>query len=583
MSEKKARFRGDARGEMRLRPLFAFLPMIALAACTGMVGGANGSSTGSGAATGAGASTGTGSGSGVGSSSSTGATGPTTGAEVMVEQSWRLTNNEYANTVHDLLGIDVTTPLDPDGAAAGFSAGIQAGDATVQAYHSAAIEAGGNSAALLKLVPCAASDITANPADCAGKFVDAIGPKAFRRPLDADTRTGLLTLFSTVQAQFGFNAGLQAMVEEILQSPYFLYHLELEEQAKGPGKVAVTGYSMASRLSYLIWASMPDDDLFTKAGAGQLSTTNQIQAEATRMLADPRAQAGLRNFYQQWLKVAAMPLSKGGNFASLYDGPDILGSFDAQVDAALWAPKNGLTTLLTGTQAYVNEKTAPLFGVNGITGTAFQAVPVDPTQRVGILMHPAIMSTFATDTGSHPIKRGVFVWDQIVCQALSDPPPNVPTFPGVPPGSSVRQAYEAFTSPPLCQACHARINPVGFLFENYDTVGQYRTIDDNGQPVNSQTTVVGAVDGSGNNDTTIDVTTPNAVQFAKNLASDGSLATQCMVKQLYRYALKRIENDADTDTINKLSSDYSGASQNLSTLISGLTQTQGFTNRLNQQ
>jgi hypothetical protein len=190
-------------------------------------------------------------------------------------------------------------------------------------------------------------------------------------------------------------------------------------------------------------------------------------------------------------------------------------------------------------------------------------------------MHPAIMSTFATETGSHPIKRGVFVWDQIVCQSLPDPPSNVPTFPGVPPDSSVRTAYEAFTSPALCQACHVRINPVGFLFESYDTVGKYRTIDDNGQPVNSQVTVVGAQDSQGKPDAALNVPTPNAVQFVKNLSSDPTLVTQCLVKQLYRYALRRVENSLTTS--------YTGASQNLSKLISGLAQTPGFLNRLNVQ
>jgi len=204
-------------------------------------------------------------------------------------------------------------------------------------------------------------------------------------------------------------------------------------------------------------------------------------------------------------------------------------------------------------------------------------------QRAGILMHPAIMATFATDTGSHPIKRGVFVWDQILCQRLSDPPPNIPTFPGVPPNSSVRQAYEAFTSPALCQGCHARINPVGFLFENYDTIGQYRTIDDNGQPVNSDVTVVGAVDSNGNPDTKLDVETPNALKFVANLASDSGIPTQCMVTQLYRYALKRLENDADQATLSSLSSAYTGGAQNMSKLLGGLTQTQGFLNRLNVQ
>jgi hypothetical protein len=508
--------------------------------------------------------------------------GPVTGSEINTEPTWRLSNAEYVNSVHDLLGITLTTPLDPDGAAAGFSAGLVAGDATVRAYHAAAIEASGQTAALLKLVPCDAATITATPAVCAGKFIDAVAPLAFRRPLDAATRAGLVALFGTVNTQFGFNAGLQGLVEQMLQSPYFLYHLELEEQAKGPGQVAVTGYSMASRLSYLIWASMPDTASFTKAAAGQLSTPAQVATEAARMLADPKAKSGLRNFYEQWLEARYMPTTKGGTFAATFDPVSILGSFDAQVDAALWAPTGGLTTLLTGTQAYVNAATAPLFGVTA-TGNSFQPVAVDPTQRLGILMHPAIMSTFATETGSHPIKRGVFVWDQIVCQNLPDPPANVPAFTGVPPGSSVRTAYEVFTAPPLCQACHVRINPVGFLFENYDTVGKYRTIDDNGQPVNSQVTVVQAQDASGNPDAVLNVATPNAVQFAKNLAADPTVVTQCLVKQLYRYALKRVENDADTNTLSGLDTSYTAASQNLSTLISGLAQTPGFLNRLNVQ
>jgi hypothetical protein len=239
--------------------------------------------------------------------------------------------------------------------------------------------------------------------------------------------------------------------------------------------------------------------------------------------------------------------------------------------------------LIGGSQAYVNDKTAALFGVTGITGSNYRAITVNPAQRAGILMHPAIMATFATETGSHPIKRGVFVWDQVLCQRLPDPPADVPAFPGVPANSSVRQAFEAFTAPARCQACHMRINPVGFLFENYDTVGKYRTVDDNGQPVNSQTTIVQAQTATGDQDTKLNVPTPNAVQFVKNLASDNGVTTQCMVNQLYRYALKRIENDADAKTLAGLATTYAGADQNLSKLISGLAQTPGFLNRLNVQ
>ena len=571
-----------------MKSLYVFASVLALG-CTGAVGGSDnpigpggaGPNPGGGAA-GQGFGAGAGGASGATGAGGSGAGAPM-GAEVMAQPSWRLTNLEFTNSVRDVFGINLTTPLDPDGARAGYSAGLVAGDLTVSAYHSAAIEAGAQTAAILKLVPCAQADITAKPADCAAKFIDAVGPKAYRRPLDADTRTGLVNLFATVNTKYGFNVGMQALVEQMLQSPYFLYHLELEEQAKGAGKVAVTGYSMASRLSYLIWASSPDDTLFQKAAAGQLSTPEQITAEATRLLTDKRAQAGLRNFYEQWLKVNTLPDAKGGSFAALFDAPSVLGSFNAQVDAALWAPSNGLSTLLTGTQAYVNDKTAALFGVAPVTGSNFRAVPIDGNQRAGILMHPALMATFATETGSHPIKRGVFVWDQIVCQALPDPPPNIPVFPGAPANASVRQAFETFTMGPSCQACHSRINPVGFLFENYDTVGRYRTSDDNNQPVNSASTIVQALDTSGKPDAVINVATPNAVQFTKNLAADSGLVTQCMVTQLYRYALKRIDNSADKATIQGLSSSYTTGQQNISKLIGGLAQTQGFMNRLNEQ
>jgi hypothetical protein len=171
----------------------------------------------------------------------------------------------------------------------------------------------------------------------------------------------------------------------------------------------------------------------------------------------------------------------------------------------------------------------------------------------------------------------------VVCQDLADPPPNIPAFPPVPPNSSVRQAYETFTSPPLCQTCHQRINPVGFLFESYDTIGRYRTIDDNGQPVNTAVTIVKAADVTGADDAKLNVPTPNALQFAANLASDNSVATHCLVTQLYRYALRRATNDADKATLGGLAADFTSSEQNVSKLINGLAQTQGFLNRLNVQ
>jgi hypothetical protein len=555
---------------------------LSLSACTASL---DGTSAGGGANTSSGGNAAT---SGANSAGGNGTAGsapgnPDPGSPIQAAPTWRLTNLEYDNTLKALLGVTNTTPLDPDGARAGYRAGLVAGDATVQAYYDAAVAAAAQ-VDVQKLAPCDAGAVAAGGNDCAAQFVDAVGPKAFRRPLDSDTRAGLLALFGGISGQFGYEAGIRGLVEQLLQSPYFLYHLELEEQAQGAGAVKVAGYSMASRLSYLIWGSMPDDALFAKAADQQLDTPEQIEAEARRLLADPRAHTGLYNFYEQWLRADRLKPVKGGKYQGVYDDAmraSILASFDAQVDASLWAPQNAVQVLLTATQVFANEQTAALFGLSGIKGSALQLGNVDPAERIGILSHPAIMGALATEDGTHPIQRGVFVWDQLLCQDLPNPPPNVPVFPGVPPNASVRQAFETFTSPALCQGCHVRINPVGFLFENYDTLGAYTKTDDNGQPVVAASTIVGAVGLDNAPDATINVPTASAVELAKNIAASPSVA-QCLVKQLYRYTLKRQETDADVATIDTLASAFAGTAQTLPELLVGLTKTEAFSHRWNQ-
>jgi hypothetical protein len=559
---------------------------LGLGACTGMLdgpgggsmSGPNGNTAGSSSSTAGSAATG-------GTSSTTGgATGnPDTSSPIQAAPTWRLTNLEYKNSVKDLFGIAAATPLDPDGAMAGYRAGLVAGDATVQAYYDSALAVAA-AVDVSTLAPCDAAAAMAGGADCAAKFIDAIGPKAFRRPVDAETRAGLVALFSGIASKFGYEPAIRGLVEEILQSPYFLYHLELEEQALGPGAVKVSGYSMASRLSYLIWGTMPDDALFAKAAAGQLTTAEQIEAEARRLLADPRAHTGLYNFYEQWLRADRLPPVKGGKYQDAYNDAmraSILASFDAQVDASLWQPQDSVGVLLTATQAFVNEQTAPLFGISGIKGTALQVANVDPAQRVGILAHPAVMGALATEDGTHPIQRGVFVWDQLLCQDLPSPPANVPVFPGVPPNASVRQAFETFTSDVICQGCHRRINPVGFLFENYDTLGAYTTIDDNGQPVNAPGTIVGAITPGGEEDKVVNVPTASEVELSRNIAQSASVA-QCLVKQLYRYTMKRKETNGDTATINTLAGAFTGTAQSMPALLAAITQSEAFKNRWNQ-
>jgi Protein of unknown function (DUF1592)/Protein of unknown function (DUF1588)/Protein of unknown function (DUF1595)/Protein of unknown function (DUF1585)/Protein of unknown function (DUF1587) len=543
---------------------------------TGGTGPGSSGTTGGGTAGGGGTSPGTG-----GSSPGTGGTVTLPGSALQSAPVFRLTNYEYMHSAADLLGLPVSVELEGDGASdGGFWIGGPASDNSVRAYHAAAIAVATTAVTptnLARIVPCSATPTAA----CAGTFIDSFGPKAFRRPLDPAEKTALTSAFMTIFTKYGFPAGIQTVIEAILQSPSFLYHLELEEQALGAGKKPVTGYSMASRLSYLLWSSTPDDTLLAHAGGGMLSTAAQVQAEATRMLADPRAKNGVRYFYEQWLRVTEMSPSKTAPFDAKYT-PSLINSiktsFDMQMDDALWADTGAVTALLTSRTAYVNQELAPIMGVTGITGATMQKVQVNATQRAGVLTHPAIMSTFATENTSHPIKRGVFVWGKVLCRPLPDPPANVPPFVAPAPGQSLRQDFEVLTKDPVaCQPCHMRINPVGFLFENYDAIGQFRTTDDNNQPVNSAVTIVGTGDAA------LDVATTNATQFLDRLGTDDAAVGACMITHLYRFAAKRAEatSGADNTDIMKLQTAFKSSQQSFKQVLLGLTQTEIFLNRLN--
>ena len=567
---------------------------------------------------------------------------PVSPGAVVSQTVTRLTAVEYANTVNDLLGVPPSAqsvPLGADSNAGGFNVGGASTDDTAQAYHDSAV-------ALATLVTSAASlptlllganctapaaDTTGVGAACATAFIGQFAPLAFRHgPVDAATVAGLNGVYAAVAMTqgAGFSGGMAAVLEEMLQSPYFLYHLETEQQALGMygTPIAVTGYSMANRLSYLLWSSMPDAALFAAAANNQLSTAAQVAEQAERMLQDPKAHVGLRNFYQQWLTALSLPSGKVGNSTQLLPNGTlsatslfgttnglslmaefspalqqaIVESFDMQAEAALWAPTNAMKALLTSTTMYANSLLAPVLGVTVPAGTAALApVLVDGTKRAGILSHPLLMATYATTSTSHPIHRGVFVWDQIVCQPLPYPPAGEPAFTPPPPGMGLRQDYELMTLtgrylgqvPPAtagggpgaggipCPSCHTRLDPVGFLFEPFDTVGQYRTIDDYGVPVDLTNITVNGFTGS---DAYLNVTMSSSVQLATALANS-DLPDACLTENLYRYMARRADSAADFPVEAWLDETFVAAGENLTPALVGLTRTDVFLERVNAQ
>jgi hypothetical protein len=549
----------------------------------------------------------------------------------------KLTAVEYANTVNDLLGIPPnlqTVPLSADSTAGGFAIGGASTDDTAQAYHDSALSiaaiatSAANLPTLLKAASCTAPAANSGSGGvaCASAFISEFAPLAFRHgPLDAATLAGLNALYTAVgvtQAA-GFSGGIAAVLEEILQSPYFLYHLETEQQALGMYNtpIPVTGYSMANRLSYLLWSSMPDSTLFAAAAGNQLSTADQVAAQATRMVQDPKAKIGLRNFYQQWLTSLSLPSGKVGNSTQILPNGTlsatslfmttnglslatefspllqqaIVESFDLQAEAALWSPTNSMKTLLTGETVYANSLLAPVLGVTVPAGTTnLMAVQVDTTKRIGILSHPLLMATYATTSTSHPIKRGRFVWDQIVCQPLPNPPAGVPVFQAPAAGMSLRQDYELLTATgPYagkasagqaetgipCPSCHTRIDPVGFLYEPFDTVGSYRTIDDYGAPVDMTNITIAGFSGG---DAYLNVTMTTSMELATALANS-DLPDACITANFYKYMARRNDAAADYPVETWLDQTYVASGESLISVLVGTTQTDVFLERMNVQ
>jgi hypothetical protein len=349
-----------------------------------------------------------------------------------------------------------------------------------------------------------------------------------------------------------------------------------------------------------------------------LATPAQVSAQATRMVQDPKAKIGLRNFYQQWLTSLSLPSGKVGTSTQILPNGTlsptslfgkttgeslqtvfspalqqaIIDSFDMQAEAALWSPTNAMKTLLTGTTTYANSLLAPILGVTVPAGTtALTAVQLDPTKRVGIMSHPLLMATYATTSTSHPIKRGRWVWDQIVCQPLPDPPPGVPAFVPPAPGMSLRQDYELLTAtgpyagmtsaaPSIpCPQCHTRIDPIGFLFEPFDTIGQMRTIDDYGAPVDMTNITIAGFNGT---EAYLNQPVTSATQIATLLA-DSDLPDACLTANFYRYMARRNDAVADFPVEAWLDQTFVAANENLTPVLVGITQTDVFLERMNAQ
>ncbi len=395
----------------------------------------------------------------------------------------RLTHAQYDNTIRDLLGITAqpSAAFAEDEEQAGYAANttlpvqeLQLGQYEQAAEALASQAVTGHYAAL---VPCSPTP-PSNAAACADRFVRTFGKRAFRRPLAEDEVAAYTGLLSSAggSAGGGFVNGVRTVVAAMLQSPNFLYRLEWGTPGAAPesdGAIALSPYEVASRLSYFLWNTMPDDELLAAADTGHLTTADEVTAEAHLMLQDPKARDALASFHTQWLGLQGLATLEKTDPAFTTELRSAMSDeVVAFVDGVVREGDGRLESLLTADFSYLE---GPLYGVYGVappSGASSSPARVAlPSNRAGVLTLPAVLATHAHADDTSIVHRGLLVLEQLLCSDVPPPPPNVDTT--VPPASAAltqRQFLEEHATNPGCATCHTSMDAIGDAFEEFDSI-----------------------------------------------------------------------------------------------------------------
>ncbi|MGO9467630.1 MAG: DUF1592 domain-containing protein [Isosphaeraceae bacterium] len=370
------------------------------------------------------------------------------------------------------------TPFPPDDRSVGYERGTSISKAWDQATTDAAIEVAGYVVAHLKEL-AGLTDDARDRETKARDYCRRFAERAFRRPLPDEQKAFF------VDHQFKDVRDLETAVKRVvlltLKSPRFLYH---EMKSGHPDH-----YDVASRISFGLWDSLPDQPLLEAAAAGRLASREQVVRQAERMVTDLRARSKLRNFLLQWLRVDQPPeIVKDRKQFSQFDeaiASDLRTSLDLFLQDVIDSKAADFRELLTADSLYLNGRLARFYGAPLAPDAQFQKVAFDPQMRAGVLSHPYLMANFAYTATSSPIHRGVFISRSLLGRVLRPPPEAVaPLAVDLHPDLTTRQRVTLQTKPASCQSCHGMINSLGFTLENFDAVGRYRN-QEKGRPIDA--------------------------------------------------------------------------------------------------
>ncbi len=409
----------------------------------------------------------------------------------------------------------------------------------------------------------------AEQAACAREIAGNLAVRAYRRPVDDESLEVLMRFFAKGQA-VDFDTGIQHLVARILVDPKFIYRFEEQPLDLAAGEsFRLNDFDLASRLSFFLWSSIPDDTLLALAGEGRLSEPEVLREQVSRMLADPKSAALVSNFAPQWLSLQLLD-----------SATPVAPEFDAGLKQAMrketellidsvFRQDRSVLDLLQADYTFVNEKLARHYGLANIRGDHFRRVVLPDTNRMGLLGHASILTATSAPNRTSPVMRGKWVLETLLGAPPPEPPPGVEANIDVtvPQGSgaalSVRQRLEAHRENPSCAGCHDIIDPIGFALENFDLVGKWRVETESG-PVDSSARLWDGTQLLG------------AQQLREALLERKELFVQALTEKLMTYALGRVLDYSDMPTVRSIVDSAATGEYRFEALVQGIVASQAF-------
>ncbi len=492
----------------------------------------------------------------------------------------RLNRIEYNNTVRDLTGLDLQLANDfpSDDVGNGFD---NIGDVLsippilmekyLDAARRIAAETIKSPEAFAKVFPLKPNDPNnlEEVVDVARTNARNFATRAFRRPLSGEEADRLVSLMRIAwEAGASREEIIEATITAVLASPHFIYRVEDDSNGQFvDGIRPLNDFELASRLSYFLWSTMPDDRLMQLASQGQLHTEEQLQAEVDRMLSDPKSGALVANFAGQWLQLRDLD--------NLSPDPAKFASFDAKLRqsmrretellfTSIMQENRSILELLSADYSYVDQRLAQHYGIEGIHGDSFQKVSLDGKRR-GMLMHGSILLLTSNPTRTSPVKRGKWVLENLLAEPPPPPPPNAPVLneSGETLGT-LRQQMEQHRANPNCAVCHTKMDAVGFGLENFDAIGSWRDLDGQDK-IDPSGTLPGGRTFHGPLDLVQILVEDKKTEFSR-----------CMTMKMLTYALGRGLGVSDRCTVSTIVSKTASDDYRFRTLVKAIVSSQPF-------